>query len=536
MRSLPTPHRAPSPNDIFTDYVSPLLSLSDRRAIISFEQWSSELDPYFEVTKIAEASFGEVYRLTVKSAMPNSPSESVLKIMAMRSPPDAPLPSNRDEGKRTRRKADAVQEKKREKAAREEKDQWKSYVDQIQSEVQLLQNLNPIPGFTNFRELTVLKGRPSLSFSNAWRTWNRSRPRSKKSVFPDPSKKTSYDDTQLWAVVEMQDAGTDCERLMERGGISTIWEVWDVFWGVCLSVAKAEEGCRFEHRDLHLENVCIRSSQSIDDISSPVVKNPLKRKLGFTSLETTVIDYTLSRADIINTAEPHIRRPGSSSSLSSRCSSLSRSSSDEESFPGPSVAYFDLNKDVSIFSADASEEYQYEIYRYMRSIAFYDDPTVQVEDPLSNDKNDIEELEEYSFETPRCSPRKNPRKIPRKTSEGRGGSEPPKDIWKQFHPKTNLVWIHFILYKLLQHINDNLPSAIDTVRLIKNVNIDASSASVASLVHKKAVKLERILQRVANRIEPCVLGKPECLGSVGELVVLAIQKGWVDMGDVVGSG
>ena len=161
---------------------------------------------------------------------------------------------------------------------REEKDAYKSVVADVLSEVKLLQNLNYIPGFTNFRDLTVLQGRPSSSFNNAWKSWNKSRPRGKKSYFPDPSKKTSYDETQLWAVIEMQDAGMDCEKLMEAEGLGTIWELWDVFWGVCLSVAKAEEACQFEHRDLHMGNICVRSSRAKNNVMQPAIKDPLRRR------------------------------------------------------------------------------------------------------------------------------------------------------------------------------------------------------------------------------------------------------------------
>ena len=83
--------------------------------------------------------------------------------------------------------------------------------------LRLSQGADLVANFTNFRDLTILQGRPSLSFTNAWKTWNKSRSRGKKSEFPDPGKKASYDETQLWAIVEMQDAGTDCERLMENG-------------------------------------------------------------------------------------------------------------------------------------------------------------------------------------------------------------------------------------------------------------------------------------------------------------------------------
>ncbi|KAF2733813.1 hypothetical protein EJ04DRAFT_535270 [Polyplosphaeria fusca] len=511
MNQLPTPEPSPGPEDIYTAYVKPLVELSDRRTIVPFTQWTDELDPYFEITKIAEASFSEVYRLTTKSTMPGLAQESVLKLIALRTPPDAPLPSETNPGGRSRGRTDATQQLERERADREENDSWKSEVDDVQGEVRLLQNLNHIPGFTNFRELTLLQGRPTSSFNRAWREWNKSRPRGKKSVFPDPTKKASYDDNQLWAVVEMQDAGTDCEKVMDKGGLSNIWEVWDVIWGVCLSVAKAEEGCRFEHRDLHLENVCIRAN---GNVHQTIVKNPLKRKLGFTGLETTVIDYTLSRADIIPPSSPKHRF--SSSSADSCFSTTSPFSS--LSAQAPDIAYLDLNKDQGLFQGDASEEYQYEIYRYMRSVAYHGDPLAQYRDR----ENEEQEERVYTTETPRRSPRKP--KPPRRRDN--------EHIWKSFFPKTNLLWVHFILYKLLEHVEawGNVPEHLSPQDVTRSVVGDAE----ANKVHKKAQRLFKILRKVEMLIEPGVLGREGSLGSVKELVVLALEKGWLDPEDVVG--
>ncbi|KAF2114139.1 hypothetical protein BDV96DRAFT_577656 [Lophiotrema nucula] len=524
MRQLPTPEPTPDPDDVYTAYVKSLLDVSDRRRIVSFEQWSSELDPYFEVTKIAEASFSEVFRLKVRSAVPGiGQEESVLKLIALRTPPNAPLDHAGKTTTRTRGKADAARQVKRELAAREEKDEWKSHVEDVLGEVRLLQNLNHIPGFTNFRELALVQGRPSATFGQAWRDWNRGRPKGKKSQFPDPTKKASYDDTQLWAVVEMQDAGTDCEKVMEQGGISTIWEIWDVFWGVCLSVAKAEEGCRFEHRDLHLENVCIRSSRPNTSLTEAVIKKPLSTKLGFTGLETTVIDYTLSRADVVDTSQSSFRPRNSTDSSSSDNSTSS--SHHAPSNTEPDVAYLDLNKDIGLFRGDADLEYQYEIYRYMRSAVYYGDPLKQDEGELEPPPSELE----YSPETPRRSPRKAEAPAP-----ARSYCDPPTDIWRGFYPKTNLLWTHFILYKLLQNLpSENGPGNMSAESIMQNVRV--SKAEDAHLVLKKAIRLHKILQKVELMLEPVVLGREGSLGSVKELVVMALEMRWLRAEDVIGS-
>ncbi|KAJ4311464.1 hypothetical protein N0V94_007944 [Neodidymelliopsis sp. IMI 364377] len=518
---LPTPEPTPERDDIYTQYVAPLLSFSDGKRITTFEQWSSQLEPHFEITKIAEASFSEVYRLSAMSATTGIREESVLKVVALKTPPEVPLPCQTLE----RAIRDREGQMAKEVEEREEKDAYKSHVADVLSEVKLLQNLNYIPGFTNFRDLTILQGRPSSSFNDAWKSWNKARPRGKKSYFPDPSKKASYEDTQLWAVVEMGDAGMDCEKLMEAEGLGTIWEVWDVFWGVCLSVAKAEEACRFEHRDLHMGNICVRSSRPSNNIMQPTVKDPLRRRFKFTGLETTVIDYTLSRADIV----PHQRTPTSSPSA---YTSLSESSE---------VAYLDLDKDPALFEGDASEEYQYEIYRYMRGAALYNNPLQSTPaPPVEPEPSPEPEIPE----TPRRSPRKNTHirfgdEIPETPLPSSTTNKPKKidlNIWSSYHPKTNLVWTHFLLHKLLSHLRGYEPSSLSTSATMAHVDLgdDTQIPGAALRVKKKAVKLHAVLERVSELLCPVALGREGSLGSVGELVILAVEERWLRVGDVSG--
>lgn len=232
---LPTPPKSPvlPPSDPLLSYTQPLLHLcSDpaaRTAPLSFSSWSDALQQHFNIVKIAEASYGEVYRLSLQAPTPGltRSDESVLKIIALKPPPCPPA-----------------------SRAAEKKAALMSTISQVASEVQLLQRMTSIPGFTNFRDIRVLQGRPPPAFCTAWKSFNKSRRKSQKSIFPDPSRKSSYDDEQLWAVIEMQDAGTDLERLIEEGteAIGGIWGVWDVFWGVVLALGKGEEGCRFEVR------------------------------------------------------------------------------------------------------------------------------------------------------------------------------------------------------------------------------------------------------------------------------------------------
>lgn len=528
-RSKPSPSSNPLHESSFesqgvgSQYVSPLLTLSDRKRVLSFETWLAELEPHFEITKIAEASFSEVYRLTARSSANGHKQESVLKVVALKTDPTTPLPCQQQT--RTIRDRDAQIAK--EMAERDVKDQWKSHVADVLSEVKLLQNLNYIPGFTVFRDLTVVQGRPSAALNNAWKSWNKSRRRGEKSQFPDPTKKASYDDDQLWAVVEMQDAGTDCEKIMEMGGLTSIWDVWDVFWGVCLSVAKAEEACEFEHRDLHLGNICVRPSKTASSVFDMKVHDPVKRKLRFTGVETTVIDYTLSRANMV--AQPS-RRSSSISCISNT------TAGDDSLLRDIDVAYLDLNKDPAIFEGDASQEYQYEIYRYMRGAALFNNPLQSTpqsfEDPPRTPRRSPQKNTHIRFDGSDGEEALTPRRSPRKHTSNSTQRHDKKDIWRSFHPKTNLVWAHFLLHKLLAHMQHHgtTPDTLAISAIMQHVLGEEDAVKVK----KKAGKLYKILKRVSQLLCPVALGRSESLGSMKELVVLALEERWLRVSDVEG--
>ena len=73
-------------------HVRPLLEfatdVSDRRSPGDFQKWADELDEHLEVEKIAEASYGEVYKLRAKNHAAASRSdvahESVLKVLPLK--------------------------------------------------------------------------------------------------------------------------------------------------------------------------------------------------------------------------------------------------------------------------------------------------------------------------------------------------------------------------------------------------------------------------------------------------------------------
>ncbi|KAK4623970.1 Serine/threonine-protein kinase haspin [Fulvia fulva] len=431
-QSTPLEPSADSLNE-YEEHCGTLLDLSSH-PLTCFETWSEQLSEHFAVTKIAEASFGEVYRLSLHEDMSAfaSTDESVFKVIPLKAP-ESTLPVD----------------KRKRKAAMTKQDNMTAPGD-VATEVKVLQRMSAIPGFTNFRDVRILQGRPPAAFAQAFKNWNTAQRRKKKDLshFPDPSKKTSYTDDQLWAVIEMQDAGTDLERLVEEGLTTSILSIWDIFWQVVLTLAKGEEGAEFEHRDLHLGNICVRSSTP----SSTEEIDPT-RHLNFTSHETTIIDYTISRC---------LMSP-----------------------PTNEIAYQDLTRDPAIFEGDSTDEYQYDIYRYMRGALYFDEALA-----------DCHKLQTEM------------------DASGR--------TWEQYHPQTNLVWLHLILYKLLEQIER--PS---------QQKAPSKKRKEEYAVWKRGKELEKVLLKVQDFLDPAsIIANGIC--SAGDLVVLALQEEWLGVEDVVG--
>ena len=142
-------------------------------------------------------------------------------------------------------------------------------------------------------------------------------------------------------------------------------------------------------------------------------------------------------------------------------------------------------RDTGLFEGDSSEEYQYDIYRYMRGALFLDNPYADFSMP------------------------------PEPHSER---------SWQQYHPITNVIWLHFILYKLLEQVE--WPSA---------TKAPPKRAKSEHVRWKRENDLEYILLRVQDLLDPGVVCQSE-LRSASDLVGLALRECWLDVEDVVGAG
>lgn len=205
-------------------YVKPILeeatSSLASTGVQQFQYWARGAGDRFTVEKIAEGSYGEVYQLHLcedltkrdisksKLSKLKEYDAGVFKIV--------PLRAQKGPGSKKF-----------------------TSVDEIVSEVQLLKLLDPVPGFARFREVHVVQGRFPDAYQKAW---DKYRDTSDDCFNPDPRLKKSYPDTQLWAILEMDNAGHELEKFH----CTSASQIYDIFWGVALGLARAEQLSGFE--------------------------------------------------------------------------------------------------------------------------------------------------------------------------------------------------------------------------------------------------------------------------------------------------
>ena len=200
-----------------------------------------------------------------------------------------------------------------------------------------------------------------------------------------------------------------------------------------------------------------------------------------------LIDYTLSRADII--IEPlHALSldPGSPQIIDGIQASAE---------PDNGTVFFDLSRDPAIFEGDADEDYQYEMYRAMRSAVLYRDP---------------------------C--RKHELTSRRRVLCDHKPSDDEPNPWKQSHPVTNLVWLHFILYKLTEQLL--WPSSCKKGK---------KGSARERMILTKALQLEERLLCLREMLDLSKLKvRSGNLESARGLAAWAIDETWLAEEDVVG--
>ncbi|KAK2740640.1 hypothetical protein FQN57_006009 [Myotisia sp. PD_48] len=428
------------------------MSSISRGGIQQFDKWSGRALDIFDVHKIAEGSYGEVYQLHVRDGISvrsgrlsklRTYSDGVFKIVPLRAQSGAGSKKF-------------------------------TTVNEIVAEIQLLKLLDQIPGFARFREIHVVQGRFPPAYQAAWNKYSQTMD---DCFNPDPSKKKSYPDNQLWAILEMENAGSELEKFK----FDSVFQIYDVFWGITLALARAEQYACFEHRDLHLGNVCVKQKTPSRPLPKKLADDSFDGPcLGLSGLETTIIDYSLSRADL---------QPESYDMSNCNLEQL--------------IAWTDLDR-KEIFDAigrDEDEKLLRNTYRSMR-------------------------LEVYSD-----------------TFSGEQYFGPER--WKTYNPRTNLVWLAFILATLLNKCrtknllpprrqplgertankNENKAKISKENRSESNLSQSAHSRTSAELQHALFERLETVQDLLELEDEY------ETLSSSGDLVSIAIGSQWLEESD-----
>ena len=301
----PTPHQHPATLDRATEaYLIPLTASENVDATVEdFQAWTDERSPPLRIEKQGEGSFGEVYRVI------DGDQSVILKII--------PLRARTGQGSRKY-----------------------TTISDASSEIQVLARMSEVPGFVDFRSAHVVCGSLPSQFLSAW---NRYKKGGELVEARNPNYRSAYPPTQLWLIIEMGDAGKDLDRYRPLNVLESpkskrhlsVQRSWDIFWQVAQALAKGEIHAEFEHRDLHLGNICIkdtRDQRDIEDLDLVPRHSQTPFKLDHTGLEVTIIDYTLSRATL----------------------------------EGNRVVFNDLGKDQALFQGEGA--IQFDIYRHMEDV------------------------------------------------------------------------------------------------------------------------------------------------------------------------
>lgn len=259
-----------------------------------------------KITKIAEASYAEVYRIT------NDRGTSIIKCVRLESPIKPQTKAQERSGL---------------------VDEEPHSPESMLGELKISEWLADIPGFVVYKERYIVRGRAPKSLLETHQAFHRKEKRKdpdRLQFYPSPSR--YLDDTEF-LVVELGDAGI----ALEDFPLESIDQVWDIFLHAAIALARAEDLIQFEHRDLHEGNLCVRQvrppSPKPTDDTTPSSSGIC---FGFSGLEITILDYGLSRASPCNPPPP-----------------------------GAPPIFYDLETDLSIFTSTHAA--QCAVYRRMRS-------------------------------------------------------------------------------------------------------------------------------------------------------------------------
>lgn len=177
--------------------------------------WADVCPPGARIEKIAEASYAEVYRVT------NEHGTSIIKVVRLESPIKP-------------------QTKAQERSGLVDEEPHSE--EDMRGELRISEWLAGIPGFVVYKEQYVVKGKAPKALLETHQAFHRRLKRKdpdRLQFYPSPSR---YLDDTRFLVVELGDAGT----ALEDFELTSISQVWDIFFHTALALARAEDLIEFE--------------------------------------------------------------------------------------------------------------------------------------------------------------------------------------------------------------------------------------------------------------------------------------------------
>ena len=167
-----------------------------------------------------------------------------------------------------------------------------TFIKDAATEVKTLVAMSDIDGFVQFRSAHVVKGSVPDQIGKAHSAWAEALDPRDAWYGSDMSAEYSSKN-QLWLLMEMTDAGQDIDSMhrdaRSQKKLYSIHDTSDVFWGIAEALMRGEMQAEFEHRDLHVGNVCIKIRDKPLDLTH---EHGIPRS---SKHEVTLIDYTQSR-------------------------------------------------------------------------------------------------------------------------------------------------------------------------------------------------------------------------------------------------
>ncbi|KAI1611441.1 non-specific protein-tyrosine kinase [Exophiala viscosa] len=245
-----------------------LLGLAKQKNIRSFAEYGEDLEQKYNCTKLGEGGYGEVFETKSKD-------------------PDSATDIERDQGVVLKIVPFSPEEE-------HSLDYDTAQLPAVIREAQLSLQLDSLHGFVRCRGISVVSGKYPDILLDAFHTFRDEHPEDTENDDPD-----GFPEDQTFVIIEMNHAGRSIAKIKTPSA----FQAFDIFWQTVIILANAEEKLEFEHRDLHIGNICFKpqvrdgpTDLDVERITDP--GNDPEVALGLSNLQVTIIDYTLARAKI----------------------------------------------------------------------------------------------------------------------------------------------------------------------------------------------------------------------------------------------